>query len=180
MSVEEKQIYYDKLRKFCAERKLCTTTPGALTVAPKLKKVTEKIAKKVSEILAGGEVEIVVDGIENIPEGPIIFASTHQGVMDGFVWIPYCSKHALIFHGKEVNKLLLMAQINTGLILASKNLNNTEQRRNAKAVNFGIVYGIGAFSLAKDKETATVGENKYNDDNYYEDYYYEDDNVLES
>ena len=105
---------------------------GTFFTAPFLKKPTEAIARAVCKALAGGYVKIVVDGVENIPDEAVIYASTHQGVMDGFVWIPYCPEHALIFHGKEVNKLLLLAQVNTGLILASKNLANTEHRRNAK------------------------------------------------
>lgn len=38
LSEEDKKAYYQKLREYCLSRKLCTTTPGALTVAPKLKK----------------------------------------------------------------------------------------------------------------------------------------------
>lgn len=132
LSEKEKNAYYGALRMYCQNRKLTNTTFAATKIGPILKKPTEAIARVVCKILAGGEVKIVVDGTENIPNGSVIFASTHQGVMDGFVWIPYCPKHALIFHGKEVNKLLLMAQVNTGLILASKDINNTEQRRNAK------------------------------------------------
>lgn len=128
LSEKEKNAYYGDIRMYCKNRKLTNTTFAATKIGPILKKPTEAIARAVCKVLAGGEVKIVVDGTENIPEGAVIFASTHQGVMDGFVWIPYCPKHALIFHGKEVNKLLLMAQVNTGLILASKNLNNTEQR----------------------------------------------------
>lgn len=132
LNEEEITTYYSGLREYCKSRRLTNTTFAATKIGPILKKPTEAIARAVCKVLAGGEVKIVVDGTENIPDGAVIFASTHQGVMDGFVWIPYCPKHALIFHGKEVNKLLLMAQVNTGLILASKNLNNTEQRRNAK------------------------------------------------
>ncbi|MDE6732401.1 MAG: DNA polymerase I [Oscillospiraceae bacterium] len=44
---------------------------------------------------------------------------------------------------------------------------DSDLRRKAKAVNFGIVYGIGAFSLAKDIDT-TVGDAKRYIDDYLE------------
>lgn len=40
----------------------------------------------------------------------------------------------------------------------------SELRRRAKAVNFGIVYGIGAFSLAKDIDTSVTMAKKYIED----------------
>lgn len=124
--------YYSNLRNYVKNRKLEVTTLGALTVAPKLKGITNKLAQAVTKLLTRGEYSKKVKGIENIPRGPVIFASTHQGILDGFVWIPDCPKHALIVHGKETNKLLLMAQMNTGLILVTKNKECAEERINAK------------------------------------------------
>lgn len=132
LSVEDKQIYYEKLREFCIDRKLCTTTPGALTVAPKLKKVTEKIAKKFSVILAGGEIEVISDGQENIPNGGVIFAGSHQGILDNFVWMPENPRHCILLHHGDVNKFLILAQLNTGLVLVSKKPENANSRINNK------------------------------------------------
>ena len=122
--------YYADFRDFILIRKLKNTTPGALTVAPKLKKITNKIATKVTRFLCKSNVEIVVDGKENIPDGPVLFASTHQGILDGFVWIPFMSRHCVILHGASVRTVLKLAQINTGLILVDKD--SKESRQNAK------------------------------------------------
>ena len=86
LSIEDKQVYYEKLREFCRKRKLYTTTPGATTVAPKLKKFVNNIAKSLVAVMAGGSVEIVSDGQENIPSGAVLFANTHQGILDNLCW----------------------------------------------------------------------------------------------
>lgn len=132
LSIEERQKYYKKLREYCVERKLVNTTMGATFIGPRLKKITNSIARKLCDVWAGGGVKFVTDGIEFIPQGPVIFASTHQSVLDGFVWITDCPKHALVVHSAETSKGLLLAQYNTGLILVTKKKENWKSRINSK------------------------------------------------
>ena len=147
LSKEEKKAYYERLKEYCLNRKLVTTTKGATTIAPKLKKIVEKIALKVCDIFSGGEAEIIVDGLENIPEGAVIFASTHQGLLDNFVWIPQCPKHSVILHGAETSKLLLAAQVDIGLILVTKQKENIENRMHAKFDMMSILLRGGSIFI---------------------------------
>lgn len=66
LNKEEREKYLGELREFCKKRKLTNTTKGATTIAPKLKIPKETIARIVTRAMAGGEVEVVVDGVENI------------------------------------------------------------------------------------------------------------------
>ena len=134
---EEKQLnkeelleYYAKLKDYVQKRNFTNTTPGALTIAPKLKGITNKISDKLTRILCRSKVEIIADGQENIPNGPVIFAGTHQGILDGFVWIPHMPRHCVILHGASVRTVLKLVQLNTGLILVDKE--SKENRQNAK------------------------------------------------
>ena len=83
-------------------------------------------------ILAGGDMELICDGTENIPQGGVLFACNHQGIMDNLVWIESCPRHCVILHAKDVNKLLLLVQVNTGLVLVSQDTKDVENRKNAK------------------------------------------------
>lgn len=121
LSCEEKEKYYKQLRDYCAIRPLATTTKGARKVAPKLRKITIKICNWLIPTLCDNkDVVIEVDGYDNVPDGPVIFGRSHQGVLDNFVWIPELDRHCVILHGAEVNKLLLLCQYNTGLVLVKK------------------------------------------------------------
>ena len=134
LSESERLKYYENFRKNILNRKLTNTTPGALTVAPKLKKFVNKLDSFVTKVLAGGEIECVTDGLENIPDGPCIFASTHQGLLDNMCWIPSNPKHCIILHTADAKKFLVLAQLCTGLILVDKN-NNNEKSRNASKLD---------------------------------------------
>ena len=70
--------------------------------------------------------------MENIPDDPVIFAGTHQGILDGFIWIEDCPKHAVVVHSAETNKFLLMAQLNTGLVLVTKDKQKSKKRLQSK------------------------------------------------
>lgn len=132
LTEKDRDEYYDTLYRYCLKRKLQMTTKGATTIAPKLKGITEKIVIKLTKILAGGYIEKNIEGIENIPSGPVIFAGNHQGILDGFVWIPDCPKHVIVVHSAEISRGLLLAQYNTGLVLVTKDKRNQEKRMQAK------------------------------------------------
>ena len=162
LSCEQLLKYYENLRNHLYKRKMKVTTPGALTIAPKLKGITGKIAQKVSAVLAGGEMELVCDGLENIPKTAVLFAGSHQGIMDNFVWIPSCPRHCVLLHAKDTNKLLIMAQINTGLVLVDRG--DKESRNNAKLDMIHILlkgnclryYPEGAWNLSPNKLHLTM------------------------
>lgn len=120
LSKEELKEYYKELREYLLKRKLTNTTPGATTIAPKLKKITNKICEATIKAFTSKDVEIICEGTENIPEGPVIFAHTHQNLLDGFVWIPQLDRHVLVLHHQDVKKILILCQLNTGLILIKK------------------------------------------------------------
>ncbi len=130
LSTTELKNYYNELKQFLIDRKLTNTTKGAEFVGPKLKLFTNKIAKNLTKIISGKDVEIVSDGQENIPEGPVIFAHTHQGLLDNFAWISETPKHSIILHSSVVKKFLVLIQMNTGLVLVKKD--DKENRKNAK------------------------------------------------
>lgn len=132
LTTEEKENYYNELREYALNRKLTNTTLGALTIAPRLKRFTNWLAGKVTTLLSGGNVKQIVSGQENIPQGAVIFAHTHQGILDNFAWIPATPKHCIILHSAVVKKIMVLIQLNTGLILVSKKKEDVHSRVNAK------------------------------------------------
>lgn len=130
LSLEEKKKYYEEYRRLVLERKYTNLTLGATTIGPKLKKVTTKIANIVTKKFTNNDIEWISEGQENIPNGPVIFAHTHQGILDNFVWISELEKHCLLLHSIDTSKLLLLCQVNTGLILIKKG--DKENGTNAK------------------------------------------------
>lgn len=130
LSIEEQKQYYEEYRRLVLERRLTNTTPGATIIAPRLKGITTKIARVVTKSFTNKNVEWISDGQENIPNGPVIFAHTHQGILDNFVWIPEIEKHCLLLHSIDTAPILLFCQANTGLILIKKG--DKESANNAK------------------------------------------------
>lgn len=61
LSIEERRLYYQRLREHCLHRKLTHTTPLATKIGPVLKKPTGAICRKVCNLLAGGGVEVVTE-----------------------------------------------------------------------------------------------------------------------
>jgi len=131
LTLDELKKYYSDLREYALSRKLTNTTPGATTIAPKLKKITNSVAGGLTNILAGGKVVKISDGHENIPDGPVIYAHSHQGLLDNFSWIPFTPKHSIILHSAVVKKFLVAMQLNTGLVLVSKDEGAEENRKNS-------------------------------------------------
>lgn len=135
LTEEERLNYLSKLDEYLKNRKLTNTTVGATLWGPGLYGITRKIARKVTSIFTDKDCEIVVEGQDNIPDETVLFAFNHQGILDGFAWIPYSKRHTIILHGGDVNKLLIAAQINTGLVKVIKGDKKNNQGAKLDAIS---------------------------------------------
>lgn len=159
LSESDLKQYYSQLREYVLDRKLKTTTKGAITVAPKLKPYVNKLDSFVTKILAGGEIERITDGLENIPDGPVLFACAHQGLLDNLCWIPSNPRHSVLLHAADVDKFLIWIQMCTGLVLVDKNAEDPTNRTDAKLDMIHILlkghtvwyYPEGAWNLSPNK-----------------------------
>ena len=157
LPLEKQKLFFEYARMWLKERKYTNLTPGATTIAPKLKKVTTKIASAVIKLFADKNVIHEVEGLENIPDEICIFASGHQGLLDNFVWIPEIERHCILLHGQEVNKGLLLCQYNTGLdfvIKGDKKNNNNSKLDMSKLLLFLhsiMSYIEGTWNLSPNK-----------------------------
>lgn len=157
LSKEELKDYYKEFREYVLKRKLTNTTPLATVIGPKLKKPVSKVATKLVKMFADENVEWLYDGTENIPDGPVIFAHTHQGILDNFVWMPTTEKYCLILHSIDTSKLLLLAQYTTGLILVKKGDKDNNNNAKLDMINhllngYSIVYSPeSAWNLSPNK-----------------------------
>lgn len=150
MDLEEKRKYHQRLREYVRTRKLTNTTVGARFLGPRLNKATKKISSKLVKTFTNNNVDWSSKGQENIPEGPCIFAHTHQGILDGFIWIPEIDRHCIILHALIGRKLLILCQMNTGLVLVKKG--NSKNCRNGKLDMIRLL--LEGFSIAYFPESA--------------------------
>lgn len=158
LSRDEKLLYYKKLRDFAKDRKLVTTTSGAKFLGHRMKGITNKLSSKLTDILCEKDFDYNVEGIENIPECTVLFAFTHQGLLDNFSWIPDNPQHCVIFHSTKVRKALKLMQLNTGLVLVDKE--DKKSRLDAKMD--GITLLLNGVSVAFFPEAAyLLSPNKY-------------------
>lgn len=61
LSPAELDAYYVKFQEYIMARRLTNTTSGALTIAPKLKGITDRIAVKVTKALCQCDAEVMAD-----------------------------------------------------------------------------------------------------------------------
>ncbi len=134
LSADKKNTYYQNIRSYAKSRKLTNTTIGAVTIAPKLKTYTVKLVIPLTQRLAGGEVETRYEGWNDIPDGPVIFAHTHQGVLDNFAWMPATNRHCILLHSKSMKPFLKFIQLNTGLVIVDK-----EDKRSRKNATWDMI-----------------------------------------
>ncbi len=130
LSRDDLEKYYKEFRQYVLQRKLTNTTIGATFFGPRLKKITEKICIFTTKAFTVKGVEWISEYEEPLPQGALLFAHNHQGILDNFVWIPTVDRHCLALHHSNVNKLLIACQLNTGLVLVNKE--SKESRKNAK------------------------------------------------
>ena len=94
--VEDLCSYYAELRKYLAKAEYAHQNELALKIKEKLNVLIKKILNRILKY------EIIIDGLENIPAGPVIYASSHQDFYDIINSIYANPEHCLTLNASNI------------------------------------------------------------------------------
>lgn len=125
LSTNEKLDYYKKLRSYLKNMPTTKINDFYMCVCNALNK---KFVRGVINLIKG--YELTVTGQENIPNGPVIYATTHQDFNDHFSIVLSIPEHAIILNTINVSKIFKIIMGVNGIVYVDRN--NKENRFNSK------------------------------------------------
>lgn len=112
--VEDLCAYYVKLREYLKNAKYTHQNEVALKIKEKLNILTKKILKYVLKY------DIKIDGLENVPTGPVIYASSHQDFFDIINSIYANPEHCLTLNASNIRTALKLLLLINGVIFIKR------------------------------------------------------------
>lgn len=99
LSIDEKKQYYYNLKLYLQNQPLQINELKNLTFCQSINKY---LVRHIIDKIKG--YDLIVNGVENIPRGPVIYASTHQDFNDHFNIVLSIPEHAIILNTVSVTK----------------------------------------------------------------------------
>ena len=125
LSVEERKEYYMELREYLKNIR----TPLPEKILTRIRELlNRKLVREAIDLVKG--YELMVTGRENIPQTPVIYASTHQDYNDHFNIVLSIPEHAIILNTNTVTPAFKMIMGFNGIIYVNRKLE--ESRFNSK------------------------------------------------
>lgn len=125
LSLDERRIYYYRLKEYLKNIPTSLEHQVYLGICEQLNK---RIVRFVIDKIKGYELE--VEGVENIPNGPVILASTHQDYNDHFNIVLSYPQHAIILNTITVTPFFKFLMGFNGIVYVDRD--NPESQFNSK------------------------------------------------
>lgn len=151
---EEKELTIDERRKYYYDLKIYLKNLSE----SKIQKIYINICNQLNKKIVRGVIDkikgydLVITGQENIPDTPVIYASTHQDFNDHFNVVLSIPDHAIILNTNNVTKSFKFIMGVNGIVYVDRN--NADDRFNSKMKLMKYV--------AKGKSIVVFPEGTYN------------------
>lgn len=119
--VEDLCSYYVELRKYLAKAEYAHQNGLALKMKEKLNVLIKKILNRILKY------EIIIDGLENVPAGPVIYASSHQDFYDIINSIYANPEHCLTLNASNIRVALKLLLSLNGVIFVDRDSKESRQ-----------------------------------------------------
>ena len=115
LSVSEKKEYYISLKQYLKDSHISKLEKLYLNMCTALNK---KMVRYIIDKIKG--YDLTVTGQENIPNGPVIYASTHQDFNDHFNIVLSIPEHAIILNTSNVTRIFKLIMGVNGIVYVNR------------------------------------------------------------
>lgn len=119
--VEDLCTYYAELRKYLAKAEYAHQNKLALKIKEKLNILIKKILNRILKYA------IIIDGLGNVPAGPVIYASSHQDFYDVINSIYANPEHCLTLNASNIRVALKCLLSLNGVIFIDRDSKESRQ-----------------------------------------------------